>query len=166
MKSVHFCIAVLTITASLSMPVLAVEIGGDAPEFDLPGRAGTVKLSDFKGKIVYLDFWASWCGPCRLSFPWMSEMQSRYGDKGLRVIGVNVDQKLENANSFLKEHPAGFDVLFDQAGKTPQSYEIKGMPTSLLIGPDGKVIMVHMGFKESQRNELERQIKVALNVKD
>lgn len=149
----------------LSLSAQAAEIGQTAPDFDLSGRTGNVKLSDYKGKVVYLDFWASWCGPCKQSFPWMNDMQARYGNKGLSVVGINVDQKTDDAKTFLNTTPARFDVAFDQAGKTPQTYAIKGMPTSVLIGPDGKVLMVHSGFKDEQRDEMERQIKQALNFK-
>jgi thiol-disulfide isomerase/thioredoxin len=166
MRISHHCIVVLAIAALLSMPVYAVEIGEAAPEFELPGRTGSVKLSDLRGRTVYLDFWASWCVPCKLSFPWLNQMQSRYADKGLRIIGVNVDQTLADAHSFLNEHPADFDVVFDQAGNTPRKYAIERMPTSLLIGPDGKVVMVHKGFRENHGKDLERQIKLALDVKD
>lgn len=158
--------ATLTLATLLCLPALAIEVGQMAPDFDLPGRTANVKLSDFKGKTVYLDFWASWCGPCKQSFPWMNDMQSRYGSKGLRVLGVNVDQKTDDAKVFLKDTPASFDVVFDQAGKNPKVYAIKGMPTSVLIGPDGKVISVHSGFKPEKRTELENQIKQALNIKD
>ena len=88
------CLAALAV----ALPARAVEGGQVAPEFELPGRAGTLKLSDYKGKLVYLDFWASWCGPCKQSFPWMNDMQARYGDKGLRIVGVNVDKKQDDAN--------------------------------------------------------------------
>jgi cytochrome c biogenesis protein CcmG/thiol:disulfide interchange protein DsbE len=147
----------------LGLPAGAVEVGQSAPDFDLAGSLAAVKLSDYKGKTVYLDFWASWCGPCKQSFPWMNEMQSRYGAKGFRVLGVNVDQKTDDAKAFLKDTPARFDVAFDQTGKTPKSYAIKGMPTSVLIGADGKVISVHSGFKPEQRAELETQIQQALS---
>jgi thiol-disulfide isomerase/thioredoxin len=150
----------------LALPASAVEVGQASPEFDLPGRLAAVKLSDYKGKTVYLDFWASWCGPCKQSFPWMNEMQSRYGAQGLRVVGINVDQKTDDAKAFLKDTPAVFDVAFDSAGKTPRLFAIKGMPTSVLIGPDGKVLSVHSGFKDEQRAALERQIKLALHLKD
>lgn len=144
----------------------AIEVGQTAPAFELPASQHTVKLTDFKGQVVYLDFWASWCGPCKQSFPWMNDMHARYQDKGLRVLGINLDQKTEEAKSFLKETPAYFDIAFDAAGKTPRDYSIKGMPTSMLIGPDGKVLMVHAGFKPEQRKELEQKIKQALNLKD
>lgn len=142
MQNIRARTAALALAALLASPAIAVEAGQAAPDFDLPGRLGAVKLGDFKGKTVYLDFWASWCGPCKQSFPWMNEMQSRYGAKGLRVVGINVDQKTDDAKAFLNDNPARFDVAFDQPGKTPRTYAIKGMPTSVLIGPDGKVLMV------------------------
>jgi thiol-disulfide isomerase/thioredoxin len=166
MKTICAQFAAFALTTLLVLPVQAVETGQTAPEFDLPGHLGAVKLSDFKGKTVYLDFWASWCGPCKQSFPWMNDMQARYGSKGLRVVGINVDQKTGDAKAFLADNPVTFDVAFDQTGKAPRSYSIKGMPTSVLIGPDGKVLMVHSGFRAEERNELERQIKLSLNLKD
>ena len=157
--------AALALAGGLMVSAQAVEVGQAAPDFELAGRNGPVKLSSYQGKLVYLDFWASWCGPCKQSFPWMSEMQSRYGSKGLRVVGVNVDQKTADAQTFLTNNPARFDVAFDASGQVPRSYAIKGMPTSVLIGPDGKVLMVHSGFRDEQQGELERQIKQALNLK-
>jgi peroxiredoxin len=96
----------------------------------------------------------------------MNDMQSRYGAKGLRVVGINLDQKGDDARDFLKETTASFDVAFDQGGKTPKSFAIMGMPTSVLIGPDGRVLSVHSGFKPEQKAELEQQIKQALHLKD
>jgi thiol-disulfide isomerase/thioredoxin len=156
----------ILIAASIAMSAFAMEPGQSAPNFDLAGRTGSIKLNDFKGKAVYLDFWASWCGPCKQSFPWMNEMQSKYASKGFQIVAINVDQKINEANAFLKDNPAKFAVAFDPSGKMPLTYAIKGMPTSFLIGPDGKVLSVHSGFRPEQRDELERQIKLSLNLKD
>ena len=150
----------------LARPVLAIENGQQAPDFELPGRSGTLRLADFKGKTVYLDFWASWCGPCRQSFPWMNQMQARYADRGLRVVSINLDQKNEAARSFLQRNPATFDIAFDPAGINPKAYAIKAMPTSVLIGADGKVLMVHSGFRDDESAELERRIRQAMNLKE
>lgn len=166
MKSIRAPWAALALSGALALPALALEPGQTAPDFDLPGRTGAVRLSDFKGKTVYLDFWASWCGPCKQSFPWMNDMHTRYGASGLRVVGINVDQKSDDAKTFLKNNPAAFEVAFDPSGKAPRSYAVKGMPTSVLIGPDGRVLMVHRGFRGDERPELERQIKLSLNLKD
>lgn len=140
----------------------AVEVGNPAPDFVLESPAGPVRLSDLRGKTVYLDFWASWCGPCRESFPWMNQMQTRYGGQGLYILGVNLDEDSQDAQSFLKSVPAKFSVAFDPAGKTPRQYGVRGMPTSVLIGPDGKVLWVHSGFRQGSGAELEEKIRVVL----
>lgn len=154
-------IASLAIAMS-SHYAMGVEVGQQAPDFDLAGQQGNVKLSDYKGKAVYLDFWASWCGPCKQSFPWMNEMQAKYAAQGFAVVGINVDAKQADATRFLQQTPAKFDVAFDAKGLSPRSYGVKGMPTSVLIGSDGKVLAVHAGFKEEERATLEDTIKAAL----
>lgn len=143
----------------------ALDKGSKAPDFQLPGTQGTVRLSDAAGSVVYVDFFASWCGPCRQSFPWMNEMQQRYRAKGFRVIAVNVDAKQDDATKFLSQHPAGFTVAFDAKGTVPAQYGVKGMPTSFLVGRDGKVISSHLGFNASEKQKLENDIKAALEVK-
>jgi cytochrome c biogenesis protein CcmG/thiol:disulfide interchange protein DsbE len=148
-----------------ALPAMALERGQSAPRFDLKGVDGSVRLEQYRGKYVYLDFWASWCGPCRQSFPWMNEMQAKYGAQGLQVIGVNVDAKSEEAHSFLAGTPANFVVAFDPAGAAPKSYGIKGMPSSVLIGPDGKVVFEHSGFRPVDRAELEDKIKSTLGAR-
>ena len=157
----------LAVAAALlcALPALALERGQNAPRFDLKGLEGSVKLEQYRGKYVYLDFWASWCGPCRQSFPWMNEMQAKYGAQGLQVIGVNVDTKPEEARNFLADMPARFVVAFDPVGAAPLSYGIKGMPSSVLIGPDGKVVFEHSGFRPADRAELEGKIKSTLGAK-
>jgi len=166
MKKPWISAAIFALSVLGGTPSQAIEAGQAAPDFELPGRQGPVKLSQYKGKTVYLDFWASWCGPCKQSFPWMNEMQSRYSGKGLQVLAVNLDQKAADATAFLGSNPARFDVAFDPNGTTPKQYAIKGMPTSVLIGPDGRVIQTHSGFKDEQRAELEAHIKHALHLKD
>ncbi|MYN27605.1 redoxin family protein [Duganella sp. CY42W] len=140
----------------------ALDKGAPAPQFDLPGLDGAVKLAKLQGKVVYVDFWASWCGPCRQSFPWMNDMQAKYGGKGLQIVGVNVDAKSDDARQFLTATPARFAIAFDPQGATPRSYGIKGMPSSVLIGPDGKVLLEHSGFRDADRAELESKIQSAL----
>ena len=141
-----------------------LEPGSVAPDFNLAGPQGPIRLSDYRGKTVYLDFWASWCGPCKQSFPWMNEMQARYAAQGLQVVAVNLDAKAEDARSFLASVPAQFTIAYDPAGSSASQYRIKGMPSSVLIGPDGKVLSVHAGFNQGARAELERQITTALGV--
>ena len=140
----------------------AQDVGSRAPAFDLVGIPKQVRLADLKGQVVYVDFWASWCAPCKQSFPWMNEMQAKYGARGFTVVGINVDQKREDAEKFLASVPAKFTIGYDTAGKVAEVYQPKGMPTSFLIGADGKVRAMHVGFKDGNREELEREIQTAL----
>jgi thiol-disulfide isomerase/thioredoxin len=142
----------------------AANAGAPAPSFDLPGDSGRISLDAYRGKLVYVDFWASWCGPCRKSFPWMSSLQQRYGAQGLQVVAINVDAKRDDAAAFLAKVPAGFTVAYDQAGATPRAYGIKGMPSSALIGRDGKLLWLHSGFNDADAAVLDAQIKAALQL--
>lgn len=151
--------------AVFTLPTSALTKGDASPAFELPGDAASVKLSSFKGKVVYVDFWASWCGPCRQSFPWLNEMQAKYGSKGFQIVGINVDANTADAKSFLANLPAKFVVAYDDKGVTPKAYGIKGMPSSVLIDGNGKVILQHTGFRDSDRAQLEQAIQQALTSK-
>ncbi len=153
------CAALL---AAAAAPADAAAPGSQAPAFSLEGRSGTVSLAAYKGKYVYLDFWASWCGPCKRSFPWMGELQKRYGPAGLQVLAVNVDAVRGDALRFLAENPADFVVAYDPQGSVARQYAIKGMPSSVLIGPDGKVLHVHAGFNDETARAVDAGIKTAL----
>ena len=155
-------ISIMLATALGASSAFALEKGAAAPQFDLQGMDGAVQLAKLTGKVVYVDFWASWCGPCRQSFPWMNDMQAKYGQRGLQIVGVNVDAKSDDAKTFLAATPAKFTIAFDPKGATPRQYGIKGMPSSVLIGPDGKVLAEHSGFREADRAELEAKIQSAL----
>jgi thiol-disulfide isomerase/thioredoxin len=155
-------IVVMLVAALGASSAFALEKGAPAPQFDLQGLDGAVKLAKLQGKVVYVDFWASWCGPCRQSFPWMNEMQAKYGARGLQIVGINVDANGADARQFLAATPARFAIGFDPQGATPRSYGIKGMPSSVLIGPDGKVLLEHSGFRDADRAELESKIQSAL----
>lgn len=152
----------IAFSAVLAGNVFAQDVGKPAPPFDVPGTSANVRLADLKGKVVYVDFWASWCSPCKQSFPWMNDMQAKYGARGLQIVGVTVDRKREDAEKFLASTPAKFMIAFDTTGKVAEAYKPKGMPTSYLIGADGVVRAMHVGFKDSDRAALEREIEAAL----
>lgn len=152
--------AVALALAFVAGTAAAVGAGEPAPSFALPTAAGdTVALEKLKGRVVYVDFWASWCGPCRRSFPWMNEMQQKYGAAGFTVVGVNVDKRRPDAERFLQQTPAAFTVVYDPAGKTPEAYAVKGMPSSYLVDAAGKVVAVESGFRDEQKTEFEARIR-------
>lgn len=155
----------LCATALLAAPGFALDPGSTAPAFDVSGIDGQLKLGNYRGKLVYLDFWASWCGPCRRSFPWMNQMQAKYAAHGLQVIAVNLDAKNDEALRFLKVTPGRFQIGFDPVGVTARSYGVTSMPSSVLIDGGGKVILVHRGFNDDDKDILENKIKLALESK-
>lgn len=158
--------AALSAALMLHMPnALALEAGDKAPEFELPAaRGGSLSLSEMQGKVVWVDFWASWCGPCRASFPWMNAMVEKYGPQGFAVLAINVDADRPLAEAFLQDNPAGFPVVFDAEGKTPESFGVRGMPSSYLVDGQGRLIGSHIGFRASAMNDYENAIRQALGL--
>lgn len=144
-------IVTLSVTCLWSVDVFAKQ--------SLSGQeALTEALMKHQGEVIYLDFWASWCGPCRKSFPWMNEMQTTYQGKGFTVISINLDAEYDLASIFLKETPAQFPVIYDPKGETAKKYKVKGMPTSYLIGKDGQIKVAHTGFFMNKIDQYEAEI--------
>ncbi len=133
-----------------------------APAFELPTLEDKVSLESLRGHPVLVDFWASWCGPCRKSFPWMNTLEKTYGPKGLAIVAINVDKERRLADAFLRELPPDFTVAFDPSGRTAAAFGVGAMPTSFLIDADGNVIAKHAGFDPRHVEELETRIQEAL----
>lgn len=138
---------------------------GNAPGFKVAGDQGDLSLSQYQGKVVYLDFWASWCTPCRKSFPWMNDMQRKYGAKGLQIVAINLDQERRLADRFLAETPAGFAIGYDPDGKVAEQYHLKGVPSSFLIDRQGNIAVNHAGFRARDSEALEAEIRRLLDAK-
>lgn len=125
--------------------------------------AGTaLDVSEFKGRVLYLDFWASWCAPCQLSFPWMQSLQGTYGPDGLAVVAVNLDRRRGDADRFLALKQTDIEVRFDPGGSIAEQFGIKGMPTSLIIDRHGVVRFTHVGFRPIDGPVYEAQLKQIL----
>jgi thiol-disulfide isomerase/thioredoxin len=133
----------------LSFCALAVCLFGPL----VPADAGALNLSAYKGKVVYLDFWASWCTPCQQSFPWMNSLQQIYGRDGLVVIGVNLDHDPALAREFLSDNGANFGIVYDPDGTIAQQFKPPSMPTSYLIDREGRIRYVHPGFYVSKEGD-------------
>jgi thiol-disulfide isomerase/thioredoxin len=119
-------------------------------------------LVKHKGKVVYLDFWASWCGPCRKSFPWMNDIQKQYQQQGFSVISVNLDADKALASEFLVQTPANFRVIYDPKGKIAKHFKIQGMPSSMIIGRDGQIKARHTGFFTKKIPQYQQEIEALL----
>ncbi|HSW03352.1 TlpA family protein disulfide reductase [Aquabacterium sp.] len=140
--------------------------GDTAPALALLTTAGEAVLPGTglpRWRALYLDFWASWCGPCRQSFPWMNQLHDQHQAAGLRVVGINLDARPEDAQDFLKQLPPRFAIAFDAAAASARDFGVKAMPSSFLIAPDRRVLLAHRGFRNEQRAELERRIVAALS---
>jgi cytochrome c biogenesis protein CcmG/thiol:disulfide interchange protein DsbE len=156
-KTISFIIFALVLLSQSSFAAF-----NQAPDITLPGVEGNIQLESLRGKVVYLDFWASWCVPCKKSFPWMRDMKRRYADQGFEILAVNLDKDRKLADEFLKEMDVNFKVAFDESGKSASEYKLRGMPSSYLIGRDGKVHASHIGFRDKDKEQLEQAIKSLL----
>jgi len=119
-------------------------------------------LDEHKGEVIYLDFWASWCGPCRKSFPWMNKVAAKYKQQGFSIISVNLDTNKAFATKFLNEMPTSFTVIYDPKGKIAKHFKIQGMPSSMLIGRDGKIKSRHTGFFTNKISLYQQEIEQLL----
>jgi thiol-disulfide isomerase/thioredoxin len=143
-----------------SIAAHAVRTGEPAPGFALSTAGGDmIDLAHLRGSVVYVDFWASWCAPCRRSFPWMNGLYERYRNQGLAIVGINVDKGRADADRFLRDVPATFPIVFDAKGVTPSAFDVKGMPTAYLIDRRGVVVAVEEGFHDDRSAAIEERIR-------
>ncbi len=150
---------VILLVKSLPALVVALLLAGPSASASDP----IIDLDDYQGKVVVVDFWASWCVPCRRSFPWLDEMQSKYGEQGLVVIGVNMDADPAEAESFLKEFPVRFRIVRDADGTIARGYDVIAMPSSYVIDRSGNIVARHLGFKTARLHEYEATLLAVLN---
>lgn len=152
------------ISAIFFLPLTISFASEQAPNVSLPTLQGkTVALGELKGQVVYVDFWATWCPPCRKSFPWMEQMHQRYKDLGLHIVAISLDQKRDIIDRFLKNHTASFTILHDTEGSSAEAFKVRGMPSSYLIDRQGNLRLSHEGFNDADKPKLERKIKQLLS---
>lgn len=130
-----------------------------APNFEVANiHGGRISLDEFRGRVVYVDFWASWCGPCRKSFPFMEELHQNYADDGLTVIAINMDKNVEDAQRFLDEVSVTFLIGRNAAGNVAKQFGVQAMPSSFIIDRDGVIQEIHMGFKSGDKKKIISKI--------
>ena len=122
-------------------------------------QAAPLDMKQWNGRVVYLDFWASWCGPCRQSFPWMQKMKQAYESQGLTIVAVDLDQSRADADRFLARFHPDFPVRFDPSGSLAEEYKVTGMPTSVIFDRHGAVRFTDVGFLPVDEQKYEQQIQ-------
>ena len=145
-------------------PALALEAGDVAPSFSAPrlDGSGTLALADLHGKVVFLDFWASWCAPCQKSMPQLDALAKEFPAERFALIGVNVDKDAAAAKKALGKHPVGYPSAADPEGGLPSRFGVETMPTAYLIDGDGVIRYVHRGFRDGDITEVRDRIQKLL----
>jgi len=154
----------MLVACALPMGAAALDEGERAPAFSIPSLlgGGNVDLSQYRGKVVYLDFWASWCGPCLKAIPEIEEMRGEFPADDFQVVAVNLDQKAKKALRFLEKNPIGYPSAADPKGKLPAQFGLETMPTSYLIDRDGVIRYVHEGFSRGDGSRIREEIRMLL----
>ncbi|NOU20170.1 MAG: TlpA family protein disulfide reductase [Methyloglobulus sp.] len=145
----------------------AVEAGGTMPTCNVSpiGESQSTDLSQYKGQVIYVDFWASWCGPCAKSFPFLNEMHEQLKGQGLQIVGVNLDENPDEAKAFLAKYPASFTVVADVSKQCAKDFQVKAMPSSYIIDRKGVVHHVHLGFRPGEAKEVRMIVEKLLGEK-
>jgi peroxiredoxin len=139
-------LALLALTSGLAVSASAPQTV--APDFTLPARSGgQVRLEELKGQVVMINFWATWCGPCRQEMPLLEQIHAKYEPLGFTMLGVNVEPDSADAEKWLKGVPVSFPILFDRENAVSARFGVEAMPSSVLIDREGKVRHVHRGYK-------------------
>ena len=154
-------IAAIVTALAISLAALATTTPtGPAPAFTLASRAGQeVSLAQYKGQVVMLNFWASWCGPCRQEMPLLEDIYKKYSKMGFTLIGVNVEPDSKAAEGFLKQTPVSFPVIYDKDSAVSKAYDVSGMPSTVIIDRKGNLRFLHHGYKPGDESEYLNSIR-------
>jgi thiol-disulfide isomerase/thioredoxin len=150
----------------IPLSIFSQEIGKDAPDFTGYSASGdTIKLSDYKGKVLVLDFWASWCKPCKEEFPFLIELYNKYPNKDFSVLTVNLDDESSKIIKFLSHvsDEVPFKIVFDKESKLPTLYNVDAMPSSFIIDKKGVIRYLNIGFKSDDKSKITNEIEKYLN---
>ena len=140
-----------------------VELKGPSKDFTLKSRSGkNVRLSDRRGQVVMINFWASWCGPCRQEMPLLDKLAKRYEPAGFKLLGVNVDSDRKLADKMLREIPVNFEILFDPTSKVSELYKVETMPSSVIVDCDGNLNYLHRGYESGDMKIYKDRVKKLL----
>lgn len=154
---------ILLLSSVLLPGITARAVSGAAPDFSLQSRdGGTISLREFRGQVVMINFWATWCGPCREEMPHLEALYQRYSALGFRLLGVNVEEDSENAEAWLEEMPVSFSILFDPENRVSELYDVIAMPSTVLVDRQGNIRFSHDGYQPGYENEYQTQIRALI----
>jgi peroxiredoxin len=163
MKNMFRSFAFVLLSIALVVPASASDISGKAPDFTLKSSSGkNLRLSDYRGNVVLLNFWASWCGPCRQEMPLLEAMYKKYKKLGFVILGVNVEQDSSKANAYLSDVSVSFPVLYDNTNTASKLYNVSAMPTTVIIDRNGNMRYLHKGYKPGYENDYKKQVKTLI----
>ena len=159
-----FYLAILSLCFASCLAAQELKLDATAPPFTLNSINGDnkIELASYQGKVVYVDFWASWCVPCRLSFPFLSALRAQYANQGFEVIAINLDEDPQAAQAFLQRYPVNYPVAMGFATTTPVDYQIQAMPTAYLVDAKGVLRLKHLGFSAKHQEFLEAVVQKLL----
>lgn len=158
MKNIKHTIALALLL--LALPASAAPVGTEAGNFTLKSAGGSnVRLSEYRGQVVLLNFWASWCGPCRQEFPHLDDLHRKYADLGFTVFGVNVEQDRTSADKVLRDIPVTFPVLFDDDNRVSEQYNVDAMPMTVLVDRNGVIRYLHRGYRPGYEMAYDKQVR-------
>src|ERR1700752_5154748 len=153
----------MTAALLLALPTFATGSASPAPPFTLASRGGQdVSLAQYKGQVVMINFWASWCGPCRQEMPLLESIYKKYNRMGFTMLGVNVEPDSNAANDWLQATPVSFPILYDRDSKVSKLYDVAGMPSTVIIDRGGKLRVLHRGYKPGDENEYLDSIRALI----
>lgn len=159
-KSITPFLAVFLLMSVYINHVFASPVSGPAPDFTLKSLKGpNLKLSEYRGDVVMINFWASWCAPCRQEMPILNDLYRRYRDAGFTLLGVNVEEDSAQAATMARELKVVFPILFDTSNKVSKLYSVQAMPSTILVDRDGNMRFLHRGYKPGYEDEYQKQVR-------
>jgi peroxiredoxin len=158
LKFLTICSAMLMMAITLNAHALSV--GQASPDFTLPSSTGkNIRLQELRGQVVLINFWASWCGPCRQEMPLLEDIYKKYSKLGFTILGINVEQDSSKAATYLRDVPVSFPILFDTQNTLSKLYDVNAMPTTVIVDRNGKIRYIHAGYKPGYEETYKKQIK-------
>ena len=156
-------IITLFLSSMFAGNAISAELNKSAPDFTLKALSGeNVRLKELSGQVVLINFWASWCGPCRKEMPLLDELHAKYSDLGFTVLGVNVEQQNQKAKEFINELNVSFPILLDEQNTVSKLYDVEAMPTTVVIDRNSNLRYVHYGYQAGDEKRYKKMVKALI----